>query len=86
MSCREIDRSCPVIIFFTTHKHKKKTVSAGAGRIKSQSSYLKTNKQTNVYILVMALEGGPQPGGGMHSPNPRGWLLGKVQAIPQTYS
>jgi len=34
----------------------------------------------------VALEGGPQPGGGMHPPNPRGWLPGEVQAIPQIYS
>ena len=33
----------------------------------------------------MALEGGPQPGGGMHPPNPRGWLPGEVQAILQIY-
>ena len=32
------------------------------------------------------LEGGPQPGGGMHPPNPRGWLPREVQAIPQIYS
>ena len=35
---------------------------------------------------VVALEGGPQPGGVVHRTNPRGWLLGEVQAIPQTYS
>ena len=34
---------------------------------------------------VVALRGGPQPGGVEHPPNPRGWLLGEVQAIPQTY-
>jgi len=36
--------------------------------------------------IVVALRGGPQPGGVVHSPNPRGWLLGEVQAIPQIYS
>ena len=34
----------------------------------------------------MALGGGPQPGGVMHPPNPRRWLLKEVQAIPQIYS
>ena len=34
----------------------------------------------------MALEGGPQPGGVVHPPNPRGWLPGDVQAISQIYS
>ena len=34
----------------------------------------------------MALEGGPQPGGVVHPPNPRGWLLGEEQAILQIYS
>jgi len=34
----------------------------------------------------VALEGGPQPGGVVHPPNPRGWLLGEVQAIPQISS
>ena len=33
----------------------------------------------------MALGWGPQPGGVEHPPNPRGWLLGEVQAIPQIY-
>jgi len=28
---------------------------------------------------------GPQPGGGMHPPNLRGWLPGEVQAILQIY-
>ena len=28
---------------------------------------------------------GPQPGGVEHPPNPRGWLFGEVQAIPQIY-
>ena len=36
--------------------------------------------------IVVALRGGPQPGGVVHPPNPRGWLLGEVQAIPQIYS
>src|SRR6185437_9019559 len=35
---------------------------------------------------VVALGGGPQLGGVVHPPNPRGWLLGEVQAIPQIYS
>ena len=34
----------------------------------------------------MTLEGGPQPGGVVHPPNPEGWLPGEVQAIPQIYS
>ena len=34
----------------------------------------------------MALEGGPQPGGVVHPPNPEGWLPGEVQAIPWIYS
>jgi len=29
---------------------------------------------------------GPQPGGGMHPPSPRGWLPGEVQASLQIYS
>ena len=33
----------------------------------------------------MAQGGGPQPGGVVHPPNPRGWLLGEVQAIRQIY-
>jgi len=36
--------------------------------------------------IVVALGGGPQPGGVVHPPNPRGWLPGEVQAIPQIYS
>ena len=36
--------------------------------------------------IVVALRGGPQPGGVVQPPNPRGWLLGEVQAIPQIYS
>ena len=35
---------------------------------------------------VVALEGGLQSGGVVHSPNPRGWLLGEVQVISQIYS
>ena len=35
---------------------------------------------------VVALGGRPQPGGVMHPPNPRGWLLGDTQAIRQIYS
>ena len=35
---------------------------------------------------VVALEGGPQPGGVEHPPNPRGWLPGEVQAITLIYS
>ena len=35
---------------------------------------------------VVAQGGGPQPGGVVHPPNPGGWLLGEVQAIPQIYS
>ena len=35
--------------------------------------------------FVVALGGGPQPGGVVHPPNPRGWLLGEVHAIPQIY-
>ena len=42
------------------------------------------NAQERVYVV--ALEGGPQPGGVVHPPNPEGWLLGEVQAIPQIYS
>jgi len=34
---------------------------------------------------VVAQEGGPQPGGVVHPSNPRGWLLGEVQAILQIY-
>ena len=37
-------------------------------------------------VVVVALRGGPQPGGVVHPSNPRGWLLGKVQGIPQIYS
>ena len=40
----------------------------------------------SVKLVVMALEGGPQPGGVVHPPNPRGWLLGDTQAIRQIYS
>jgi len=36
--------------------------------------------------LVVALEGWPQPGGVVHPPNPRGWLLGEALAIRQIYS
>ena len=36
--------------------------------------------------IVVALRGGPQPGGVVHPPNPRGWLLGEVQAITQIFS
>ena len=35
---------------------------------------------------IVAQGGGPQPGGVVHPPNPRGWLLGEVQAIRQIYS
>ena len=35
--------------------------------------------------FVVAQGGGPQPGGVVHPTNPRGWLLGDVQAIPQIY-
>ena len=35
---------------------------------------------------VVALERGTQPGGVMHPPNPRAWLLGDTQAIRQIYS
>jgi len=34
---------------------------------------------------IVAQGGGPQPGGVVHPPNPRGWLLGEVQAIRQIY-
>ena len=36
-------------------------------------------------VRVVAQGGGPQPGGIVHPPNPRGWLLGEVQAIRQIY-
>jgi len=32
---------------------------------------------------VVALRGGPQSGGVVHPPNPRGWLLGEAQSIRQ---
>ena len=38
------------------------------------------------YSIVVALEGGPQLGGVVHPLNPRGWLPGEVQVIPQIYS
>ena len=34
---------------------------------------------------VVALRGGPQPGGVMHPPNPRRWIHGEVQATLQIY-
>ena len=35
---------------------------------------------------IVALEGGPQPGGVVYPSNPRGWLPEEVQVIPQIYS
>ena len=35
---------------------------------------------------VVALEGGPQPGGVVHPPNPRGWIPREEQSILQIYS
>ena len=35
---------------------------------------------------VVALGGGPQPGGVVHPPNPRGWIPREEQAILQIYS
>jgi len=40
---------------------------------------------TNIIDIVVALEGGPQPDGVKHPPNPRRWLLGEVQATLQIY-
>ena len=57
--------------------------------INSSLEYVYCNNlvSNNVLIrLVVALEGGPQPGGVVHLPNPEGWLPGEVQAIPQIYS
>ena len=42
--------------------------------------------QPDSFVLdVVTLGGGPQPGGVVHLPNPRGWLLGEVQTIRQIY-
>ena len=40
----------------------------------------------SIALIVVALERWPQPGGVVHPPNPRGWLLGEVQAITQIFS
>ena len=38
-----------------------------------------------IKLAVVALGGGPQPGGVEYPPNPRGWIPGVVQAILQIY-
>ena len=34
-----------------------------------------------IKLAVVALGGGPQPGGVEHPPNPRGWLLGECKRL-----
>ena len=40
--------------------------------------YIERERETT---FVVALEGGPHPGGVVHPPNPRGWLLEEARAI-----
>jgi len=55
-----------------------------------QHVYISThaNDQQSSHIWQRCCRGswrGPQPGGRMHPPSPRGWLSGEVQAILQIY-
>jgi len=77
-------------LFFLNHFMEFEACFSGVGCFVWQLSHVLLHDNL-IFLInrkcgVVALERGPQPGGVVHPPNHRGWLLGEVQTITQIFS